>query len=157
MGMMPDAVQEEIADALRKQHLFVDPVVDVSVVEYRSRPVTISGAVKMPVTIEEFGNTRLLDALNDAGGLLPETGPEIVIERRDGDSQRLSVRQLFDGRHPELNLPIRGGDKIRVPEAERVFVVGDVETAGLFSVSGHAGHDGAQSAGYERRSRFVQQ
>jgi polysaccharide export outer membrane protein len=132
MGLMPDAIREEIAAALRTQHLFVDPIVDVSVVEYRSRAVTIAGAVKTPVTIQEFGSTRLLDALNDAGGLLPEAGPEIVIERASGGSQRVSVRQLFDGRHPELNLAIMGGDQIRVPEAERVFVVGDVKQPGSF-------------------------
>ncbi len=45
---MPDALRDEIAAALRAQHLLMNPVVDVSVVEYRSRGVTIAGAVKTP-------------------------------------------------------------------------------------------------------------
>jgi polysaccharide export outer membrane protein len=128
--MTPDDLCQSIAEALKAQHLFVEPIVDVSVVEYRSRDVTISGAVKAPVTVQEFGNLHVLDALNDAGGLLPESGPEIVVERADGTARRISVHELFDGLHPELNLPIVAGDKIRVPEFERVFVVGNVKQPG---------------------------
>ena len=50
---MPDALRDQIAAALRAQHLLVNPVVDVSVVEYRSRDVTIAGAVKTPTIIQE--------------------------------------------------------------------------------------------------------
>jgi polysaccharide biosynthesis/export protein len=131
-GLMPDALRNEIASALRTQHLLVNPVVDVSVVEYRSRDVTIAGAVKTPTTIQEIGNLRLLGALSQAGGLLPEAGPEIIVEQANGSIQRLSVRQLFDGLHPELNILILAGAQIRVPQCERVFVVGNVKRPGAF-------------------------
>ncbi len=131
-GLMPDALRDRIADALRAQHLLVEPIVDVSVVEYRSRDVTIAGAVKTPITIQELGNLRLLGALSQAGGLLPEAGPEVIVEQANGDSQRLSVHSLFDGLHPELNIPIVAGAQIRVPECDRVFVVGDVKRPGAF-------------------------
>jgi polysaccharide export outer membrane protein len=81
-GLLPEALRDEIAVALRAQHLFVNPVVDVSVVEYRSRDVTIAGAVKTPITLQEVGNLRLLGALSQAGGLLPEAGPEIIVDRK---------------------------------------------------------------------------
>ena len=131
-GLMPDALRDEIAAALRTQHLLVNPIVDVSVVEYRSRDVTISGAVKIPATIQDLGNLRVLGALALAGGLLPEAGPEIIVEPANGVAQRLSVRDLFDGRHPQLNIPIFAGAQIRVPEGERVFVVGNVKRPGAF-------------------------
>jgi polysaccharide export outer membrane protein len=131
-GLMPDDLRSEIVRQLREQHLVLQPVVDVSVIEYRSREVTIAGAVKTPVTIQDVGNLRLLAALSQAGGLLPEAGPEIIVERANGTLQRLSVRDLFDGRHPELNIPIEAGAQIRVPECERVFVVGDVKRPGAF-------------------------
>jgi polysaccharide biosynthesis/export protein len=131
-GLMPDALGQQVAASLKAQHFFVNPVVNVSVVEYRSRDVTISGAVKSPITVQEFGNLRLLGALNDAGGLLPEAGPEVVVEQADGPARRLSVRELFDGRHPELNIRLHAGDQIRVPECERVFVVGNVRLPGSF-------------------------
>ena len=131
-GKMPDALRNEIATTLRAQHLLVNPVVDVSVVEYRSRDVTIAGAVKTPTTIQDIGNLRLLDALSQAGGLLPEAGPEITVEQASDGMQRLSVRQLFDGLHPELNILVHAGAQVRVPQCERVYVVGNVKQPGAF-------------------------
>ena len=131
-GLLPDALRDEIATALRAQHLLVNPVVDVSVIEYRSHDVTIAGAVKTPTTIQEFGNLRVLGALSQAGGLLPEAGPEIIVEQANGGLQRLSVKELFDGLHPQLNIPILAGAQIRVPQCERVFVVGNVKRPGAF-------------------------
>jgi polysaccharide biosynthesis/export protein len=131
-GLLPDALRDEIATALRAQHLLVNPVVDVSVIEYRSRDVTIAGAVKTPTTIQEFGNLRVLGALSQAGGLLPDAGPEIIVEQANGSLQRLSVRELFDGLHPQLNIPILAGAQIRVPQCEKVFVVGNVKRPGAF-------------------------
>jgi polysaccharide export outer membrane protein len=131
-GLMPDALRDEIAATLRAQRLLVNPVVDVSVVEYRSRDVTIAGAVKTPITIQEIGNLRILSALSQAGGLLPDAGPEVIVEQANGSTQRLSVRQLFDGYHPELNILIRAGAQIRVPQCQQVFVVGNVKRPGAF-------------------------
>ena len=131
-GLMPEALGDHIAAALRAQHLFVHPIVDVSVIEYRSRDVTIAGAVKTPITLQELGNLNVLAALSQAGGLLPEAGPEIIVEQASGHTQRLSVRALFDGLHPELNIPILAGTQIRVPQCERVYVVGDVKRPGAF-------------------------
>jgi polysaccharide biosynthesis/export protein len=131
-GLLPDALRDEIATALRAQHLLVNPVVDVSVIEYRSRDVTVAGAVKTPTTIQELGNLRVLGALSQAGGLLAEAGPEIIVEQANGGLQRLSVRDLFDGLHPQLNIPILAGAQIRVPQCERVFVVGNVKRPGAF-------------------------
>jgi polysaccharide export outer membrane protein len=131
-GLMPGALRDTIAAALRAQHLLVNPVVVVSVVEYRSRDVTIAGAVKTPLTLQEIGNLRLLDALSQAGGLMPEAGPEVIVEQANTQMQRLSVRQLFDGYHPELNILIHAGAQIRVPQCERVYVVGNVKRPGAF-------------------------
>jgi polysaccharide export outer membrane protein len=114
-GLMPDVLRDKIAAALKAQHLLVNPIVDVSVVEYRSRDVTVAGAVKTPMTIQELGDLRVLGALSQAGGLLPE-----------------AVRQLFDGLHPQLNIPVTAGGQIRVPQCEQVFVVGDVKRPGAF-------------------------
>jgi polysaccharide export outer membrane protein len=131
-GLMPNALRDEIAATLKARHLLVNPVVDVSVVEYRSRDVTIAGAVKTPMTIQELGDLRVLNAISQAGGLLPEAGPEIIVEQAKGSVQRISVRELFDGHHPQLNIAVSAGSQIRVPECEQVFVVGDVKRPGAF-------------------------
>jgi len=60
-GSMPGALGDEIAVALRAQHLLVNPIVIVSVVEYVGRGVTVSGAVRTPITIQDLGNLRGID------------------------------------------------------------------------------------------------
>ncbi len=131
-GLLPEALRAELTAALRGQHLLVNPVVDVSVVEYRSRAVTIAGAVKTPTTIQQLGDLRVLSALSQAGGLLPEAGTEVIVEQANGVSQRLPVRELFDGLHPELNIPVTAGAQIRVPQGDQVYVVGNVKRPGAF-------------------------
>src|ERR1700723_456389 len=91
-GLLPEALRDEIAAALRAQHLFVNPVVDVSVVEYRSRDVTIAGAVKAPTIIQEIGNLRLLGALSQAGGPLPAAGAGKNFGQTNGGFWRQSLR-----------------------------------------------------------------
>jgi polysaccharide export outer membrane protein len=51
------------------------------------------------------------------------------------------VRGLLDGVDPSLNLNLHGGEEIRVPEAGRVFVVGDVKKPGYFDIT-----DGSESS-----------
>ena len=131
-GLLPSALQHEITAALKAQHLLVNPTVDVSMVEYRSRSVTIAGAVKTPATIQEVDDLHVLSALSQAGGLTADAGAEIFVEQPNQSVQRLAVKDLFDGRHPELNLPIASGTLIRVPQADQVYVVGNVKRPGAF-------------------------
>jgi polysaccharide biosynthesis/export protein len=131
-GLLPDAAAKVIARNLKDQNIFVNPIVDVAVVEYRSRAVTISGAVKSPATIQEFQETRLLDAINDAGGLSSDAGPEVVLERPGSAPSHVLVKDLLDGSHPELNVKVTGGDRISVPEVQKIFVVGQVKAPGSF-------------------------
>ena len=44
VGLMPDVLRDDIAAALKAQHLLVNPVVDVSVVDDQMRPV-VDGAL----------------------------------------------------------------------------------------------------------------
>jgi protein involved in polysaccharide export with SLBB domain len=129
---MPNVLGDEVAAALRAQHLLINPIVVVSLVEYGSRGATVAGTVKTPSTVQDLGNLRVLAAQVQAGGLLPEAGPEIIVEQPDGTTQRLSARELFDGLHPELNIPVGVGAQIMVPECERVFVAGVVKRPDAF-------------------------
>jgi protein involved in polysaccharide export with SLBB domain len=82
---MPGALGDEIPAALRAQHLLVNPIVVVSVVEYAGRGVTVAGAVRTPITVQDLGNLRVLTALVQTGGLLPGAGPEIIVEQANGN------------------------------------------------------------------------
>jgi len=139
-GLLPSEAESAIATELVKEEILVDPIVTVSLVESRSRPIVVSGAVKTPVTFQASGEVSLLDALARAGGLAEDAGPEILVSRTlpgpDGKpatlTQRIAVKALIDAADPELNVKLGGGEQIRVPEAGRVYVVGNVKKPGAF-------------------------
>jgi polysaccharide export outer membrane protein len=132
-GLMPAELEIEIARALQAAEILVDPKVLVTVVEYRSRPISVAGAVRRPLTFQAFGNVTLLDALTRAEGLNPEAGPEILVSK-GSLVQRIAVKGLLDAADPDLNLRLTGGEEIRVPEAGRIYIVGNVRKPGAFPV-----------------------
>ena len=135
-GMLPRELETAIVEALRVEQILVDPVVTVTVAEYRSRPISVAGAVKRPVTFQAFGKVSLLDAITRAEGLAPEAGAEILLTRMSADgktkTQHIPVRELFESQNPDLNPPLVGGEEIRVPEAGRIYVAGSVKNPGAF-------------------------
>jgi len=147
-GRMPGELESTIASALQAEQLIVDPFVTVNVAEYNSRPISVAGAVKQPLTFQAVGPVTLLEAITRAGGLAPEAGPEILVSRMragpDGtiDSlvQRILVKGLIDAADPTLNISLIGGEEIRVPEAGKVYVIGNIKKPGAFSVK-----DGTES------------
>lgn len=138
-GLLPSELETAIAAALKDAELITDPYVTVAVAEYHSRPVSVIGAVKRPVVFQAAGEVTLLDALARAEGLSPEAGGEILLSHPSANGQpvmvqRIPVKALIDHADPATNVRLTGGEDIRVPEAERVFIVGDVKKPGSFTV-----------------------
>lgn len=148
-GLYPAELEKAITAALVDNDVLVDPIVTVSVAEYRSRPITVAGAVRSPITFQATGTVTLLDAISRAGGLADDAGAEILVSHQapktDDPSaklvQRISAHALINGQEPALNLTLEAGDEIRVPEAGRVYVLGDVKKPGAFLVT-----DGSDSS-----------
>jgi len=141
-GLMPSELESSIAKALQAAELIVDPFVTVTVAEYSSRPISVMGAVRRPLTFQAVGPVTLLDALARAEGLAQDAGPEILLTRpqRNSDGQvktlveRITVKALIDSADPKVNLPLTGGEEIRVPESGKIFVVGNVKKPGSYPV-----------------------
>ena len=141
-GLLPSQVETKIATALVAEQVLTEPTVSVSVLEYRSKPVSVVGAVKNPLTFQATGDTTLLDALAKAGGLTTTVGPDITVTHRsplaDGTMQvtvqSIPVKGLIDDADPKLNVKLTGDEEIRVPEAGRIFVAGNVKKPGSFAM-----------------------
>jgi polysaccharide biosynthesis/export protein len=141
-GLLPRELEAAIGEALRTEQILVDPVVTVTVAEYRSRPISVAGAVKRPLTFQAFGNVTLLDAITRAEGLAAEAGPEILLTRSEEGknvTRHISVKALLEGADAELNPHLTGGEEIRVPEAGRIYVAGNVKHPGAFAVKDDSG------------------
>jgi polysaccharide export outer membrane protein len=140
-GKEPSEIESDVSEALTKEQILVNPVVSAAVVEYRSVPVSVMGAVKHPITFQAVGPVTLLDALTRAEGLGADAGAEILVTRtratpdgHPGLVERIPVRGLIDDADPALNIRLRGGEEIRVPPAGRVYVLGNVKKSGAFSI-----------------------
>jgi polysaccharide export outer membrane protein len=141
-GLYPADLEASISTALRDEEILVSPVVTVTIAEYHSHPISVSGSVKLPLVFQAEGPTTLLEAIARAQGLNADAGREILISRPqpgpDGNTimltRRISVRSLFDDADPELNVTLTGGEEIRVPEIGKIYVMGNVKRSGAFPV-----------------------
>jgi polysaccharide export outer membrane protein len=129
---MPAQAEASIAKALETEEILVSPVVTVTVAEYNSRPISVAGAVRQPQTFQAIGSLRLLDALNKAGGPSEQAGSEILVSRSGEPARHISLKGLFETADESLNIPLTGGEEIRVVEAGKAFVVGNVKKPGAF-------------------------
>lgn len=135
-GLLPAQLEQQIAAALVKEEILIDPIVTVGVAEYHSRPISVAGAVRSPITFQAAGPLTLLQAIAKAGGLEKTAGLEILLTRNNGtETLRIPAKGLIESADPRWNIALTGGEDIRVPEAGRIFVVGNVKKPGAFSSS----------------------
>ena len=141
-GLYPSQLETTVADALKKGNVLVDPIVTVTIMEYQSRPVSVMGAVNKPLVFQVSQPTSLLEALARAGGTTQVAGPNILVTHsivgQNGKSvqatQTIPTRSLIDLADPSLNITLHGGDEILVPQAHKIYVLGNVKTPGAFPV-----------------------
>src|SRR4029077_9386587 len=99
-------------NALKTAEVLVDPLVTVTVVEYHSRPISVMGSVKRPISFQADAPLTLLDALARAEGLTLEAGPVIIVthfqSKAEGSPstmiQRIPVAALIDTANPAMNV-----------------------------------------------------
>jgi len=144
-GLFAHDVEASLVEALKSEEILVDPVVKVTVAEYHSRPISVMGAVRKPLTFQAVGTVTLLDALARAEGLSPDAGTEVLVSRPQPspDSrgevsatllERIPLNRLLKDADPAVNYPLHGGEEVRVPEAGKIFVLGNVKKPGAFPV-----------------------
>jgi polysaccharide export outer membrane protein len=146
-GLSPEQLGAEIVTRLKP--LIREPEVTISIVEYRSQPVSVIGSVKNPGIHQLQGRKSLIEVLSLAGGLDANAGGAIKITRRlewgriplpnahdDAGGQfsigEVRVKGILDARAPDDNIRILPFDVISVPRAEMVYVTGQVQKAGGF-------------------------
>ena len=91
----------------------------------------------------------MLEAISRAGGLADNAGSDILVTHAPADAndksaaltERIPARALFNTENQALNLKLQGGEDIRVPEAGRIFVAGNVKHPGVFPIT-----DGSESS-----------
>jgi len=130
------------------------PQVVVNVVEVRSQPVSVLGAVNSPGVHQVQGHKTVLEMLASAGGVRQDAGYSIRITRElewgciplpgahlDASGKysvaEVNLRKIMDAKTPEDNIQIFPHDVISVPKAEMVYVIGEVHRSGGFVLGEH--------------------
>lgn len=145
-GLMPMELEEKLASELKSAGILVSPVISVSVSEYRSRPVSVVGAVHHPLTFQAMSDSTLIDAIARAEGVSADAGSFILVTRPGSVSngnaqrevQRIPLKKLMDATDSSLNLRLIGGEEIRVQEAGKIFVTGNVTKPGVYAMQDNA-------------------
>jgi len=119
-----------------------EPHVDVFVKEFQSQPVAVIGAVHNAAQFKLQRQVRLLELLSLVGGPTDVAGQTIQVVHAGGgpicqagkgvvdagDSSAFVSYNLSNTLHglPEANPFVQPGDVISVPQADQVFVLGNV-------------------------------
>ena len=110
--------------------------VAVQVVEFRSRPIVVIGAVKAPGNLGFSGRWTLLEAIAAAGGLADSHGNVAYVLRRAdnglSDQVTIDLDELLVRGDPRINIPIFANDLINVPGTVEItiYCLGEVSKPG---------------------------
>jgi polysaccharide export outer membrane protein len=128
-GLTEEEARRELSRKLARY--ITRPDVTLRVQSYRSKRVYIDGEVKTPgmVAINDIPMT-LVEALNRAGGALPEADQSRIVIVRDGVSYPVNLLQLVQRGVNPASIMLVNGDVVRVVSRQesKVFVSGEVTT-----------------------------
>ncbi len=140
-GLTTSEFSDALAKDLHDSGLVTAPHIVVTIVSSRLKSVAITGAVKMPQIYPVLGKTTLLDVLSQAQGLADDAGNIAIVSRgKQGENvtgettQSVDLKKLLDTGSVQYNLAVFPGDRITVPRAGIVYVVGAVNKPGGFMI-----------------------
>jgi polysaccharide biosynthesis/export protein len=142
-NMSASQLEKKIAAALVERELVKEPWVKVQVVEYRAHPVYILGEVQQPGQFLLTKPMTVMDLITYAGAFSDAFSPTGYLYRyrdpadldsydpnrpRQQEVIKIDFQALYSGKHPEMNLQLRGGDVLYVAQRKprHFYVVGDV-------------------------------
>jgi polysaccharide biosynthesis/export protein len=134
-GLTVSQVEAKLKTLLETSFL-ARATISVQVVEFSSKPISVVGAVLRPGRISASGNTTLIQAITQAGGLTTGYGRELYVLRtgQNGLTEQLAIdiEELLVNGNPDLNIPLSPNDLVNVPHdtAVTIYVMGEVSRPG---------------------------
>ncbi len=135
-GQTPVGAGNRIAAQLKQGNFMKDPQVNVSVVQVRSRQVSVLGNVARPGRYALDDTTlTLTDILALAGGISPGGADTVtVVTNRNGTEKKLEINvpEMIAKGTMSANFEIQNGDTIFVQRAPVFYIYGEVQRAGAY-------------------------
>jgi polysaccharide biosynthesis/export protein len=133
-GLTPAEAGSRIADRLKKGNFILNPQVTVSLLQIRSRQVSVLGQVNRPgkYALEDKA-ARLTDILAVAGGVAPGGADYVTVTRANGKDKRdVDIAAMMRTGDVKSNVEIQNGDTIYVGRAPTFYIHGEVQRAGVY-------------------------
>jgi polysaccharide export outer membrane protein len=143
-GINVSTFSATLAKELSQRGLVSNPHIMISIASSRLKAVAITGAVKRPQIYPVFGHTTLLDMLSQAEGLEADASKVAIVSRGDlgqqmaksGERvQTIDLKKLMETGDAAHNIDIYPGDRVTIPRAGVVYVVGAVNKPGGFPIN----------------------
>jgi polysaccharide biosynthesis/export protein len=134
-GLTSTQIESKLENILEANFL-PKATVSVQVVEFASKPISVVGAVVRPGRIGASGNTTLIQAITQAGGLTANHGKELYVLRtaRNGLSEQVAINidELMVTGNADLNIPLSPNDLVNVPidTPITIYILGEVMRPG---------------------------
>jgi polysaccharide export outer membrane protein len=132
-------VEKKLIKILGEKYL-INPQVAVFILEYKSKRVSVLGAVEKPGPYELLGRQTIMSIISQAGGMTRDAGNDIIVIRQlpDGTSTsiRISIDELFVKGEAKLNIPLEPNDIVNIPvdKIVTIYVFGQVKNPGALQV-----------------------
>lgn len=133
-GLDEHAAASAIAGALLEKGMLLHPQVTVLITSFVGQDVTILGEVARPGVYPYGAHHRLLDLISVASGLNITAGGLVNIVHRDDPKPQLVTLDFTQAGGLQQNPELHPGDLVQVSRAGLVYVVGDVNRPGGFTL-----------------------
>lgn len=135
-GLTKKQVEAKISAALESKYVN-DANVSVNIKEYKSRQVSVLGAVKTPGPYYVISHRTLLQLLSETGGLNSDASQKCYIFREGAGRIEIDLHDLMVNGNQNLNVEIYPGDVVNFPAITKitVYVLGAVKTPGAVEMT----------------------
>lgn len=136
-GATPAEAANRIAQRLQRGQFLKDPQVTVTLLQVRSRQVSVLGQVAHPGRYALEDQARLTDALAMAGGIT-SAGDEVVtvLSGPSRVKRVVNVAAMYRTADTSANVELHNGDTIYVDRAPVFYIYGEVQHAGAYRIDG---------------------
>lgn len=134
-GLSVGDAEKKIATGLRDGNFLKQPQVSILVLQVKGNQISVLGVVNRPGRYPlETTNTKLSEALAQAGGIAAGAGSDsvIVTGTRNGQPFRkeIDVPLIFAAAQPAEDVLLQNGDTIYVDRTPMVYIYGEVQRPG---------------------------
>jgi polysaccharide export outer membrane protein len=138
-GQTPAEAGMRIAEQLKKRQFIVNPQVSVSLIQVRSRQVSVLGEVAKPgrYALDDTAS-KLTDILALAGGINASGDDTVIVTlARNGKISRreINVPAMYRSGDMSSDIALANGDAIYVPRAPVFYIYGEVQRAGSYRLA----------------------